>query len=294
MGSSKYTVSEIVKDIEQPDCGLLPIMNFNKFIIDDGFTPEPNENLNYTDIGLAVDYLTRFMLGIDKTAVFELSHKGLSRFKASLDGKQAEELVSRWNIYFANMVGLDDLSIMCACNLVKYDACYRGIPFGFDGVEIHPDEITTINIRAMVMRTLKFFETFGPIVDSGGKLVCESGRRICTGIYDYLTADTIWDIKTGVYTPANTDTLQVLMYYIIGSKENDKRFKNISKLGIFNSRYNEVYTIMVSKIDKELIRFIAEDILEYPKENKLSSILNDYAAINCKDDLSWRDLDKFY
>ena len=88
-----------------------------------------------------------------------------------------------------------------------------------------------------------------------------------SGDGDFLTKDTIWEIKVLRSGVTSRHTLQLLMYWIMGIHSGRDVFKDISKLGIFNPRQNKVYLLGVDKIPDETIRAVENDIICYKARN---------------------------
>ena len=54
------------------------------------------------------------------------------------------------------------------------------------------------------------------------------------------------------------------MYYLMGiNSTNEKYFKDVEKLGIFNPRLNSVYLLEIKKISSEIIKEISEKVIGY-------------------------------
>ena len=53
------------------------------------------------------------------------------------------------------------------------------------------------------------------------------------------------------------------MYWIMGQHSGRKIFKNISKIGIFNPRLNNIYIYDISKLSKDIISEIEKDVICY-------------------------------
>lgn len=93
-----------------------------------------------------------------------------------------------------------------------YDVCFRAGIIGYRPVkEIMPDAPTIENIRTMVNRCLNFWEEYGPVIVDG--FTFEGGYTdiVSSGDGDYLTRDTLWDLKVSKEAPKNKYTLQLLM-----------------------------------------------------------------------------------
>lgn len=100
-------------------------------------------------VGLAVDYLTRFMSGASPQEAFEISLRGASNLGE--DALAAKLL--------AEVKGLEDSSITNAIKLTRFDVYYRA-GLGYKPVsEIKPDQATIQNVRTMVERSLHFLKS---------------------------------------------------------------------------------------------------------------------------------------
>ena len=247
------SVTGRIKQIKQPPGGYLKPSKFEKENFTDGEILK-EENIHATLIGLAVDYLTRLTLGISKQNVF----------KASLLGANNVNEQDKAYDLFESINGLDGFSIYSACKLVGYDACYRVGPSGYKNVdEIEADQDTIDNIRVMVHRSMSFFDRYGPITKAGFTLEGGYTDIINAGDGDFVTADTVWDFKVSKKNPTPDQTLQLLIYYIMGTHSNQAEFQSIQKIGIFNPRMNCVYLKCISDIPQSTINEVSRDVIGY-------------------------------
>ncbi|MCJ2002864.1 hypothetical protein [Pseudolactococcus carnosus] len=258
------SVTQRISQIKQPRGGYIKPSQFNFFEYQDEFTLNENENIHATVIGLAVDYLTRFIMGANVSDAFKISLKGANI--AEKNFKQNKAIQTATNL-ISNITSLDEKSIISCCKLVTYDVWYRNhiAALKAKGVEeTNPNPDTIQNIKILVERSLKFWNEYGPIIKDGFTFE-PSGytKSVNTGDGDYLTADTLWDFKVSKDKPSNRHTLQLLMYWIMGQHSGQDIFTNITKLGIFNPRLNKVYTIDMSSISKEAIEEIEREIICY-------------------------------
>lgn len=101
--------------------------------------------------------------------------------------------------------------------------------------------------------------------------MCRSGKgtfggytpTVCTGDGDYLTADTLWDMKVIKSRITSKETLQLLIYWIMGQHSGRDLFKGITRLGVFNPRYNQVYLYDMHDIPAETVRAVERDVICY-------------------------------
>ena len=282
-----YSVTRRVSMVKQPRGGYLNKKQFDIICVDDGMVLNENENIHASLVGLAVDYLTRFMMGTPANVAFSISLSGAGNLDFAnsvhidVRGKSPDEVAAIYasgEIYktlkpieitksrklLAQIKGLDDNSIVSACKLVGYDVCFRANINGYKPIEeINPDKDTIKNINILVNRSVRFWSEYGPIVKDG--FVFPSGYTglVSTGDGDFMTKDTIWEFKTIKKDITSKHTLQLLMYYIMGCHSIYPEFKNIKRLGIFNPRHNKVYLADVSSIPQSVIDEVSTEVIGY-------------------------------
>lgn len=258
------SVTQRINKIKQPRGGYIKLSQFTIHEFNDGCILKEAENIHATIIGITTDYLTRFIMGTNKIEAFRISCMGAKIaeqiFKQKDSLKTAIKLLDEIN-------GIDDNSINNACKLVTYDAWYRN-PIGAlnaKGVnEINPDNDTIENIRIMVQRSVNFLNEYGPIVKEGFTFEPNGYTNIVdSGDGDYLSIDTLWDFKVSKNKPTSKNTLQVLMYWIMGQHSGQEIFKNIDKIGIYNPRRNEAYLLNIKNISQDIILEIERNVICY-------------------------------
>lgn len=249
-----YSVTQRISQIKQPRGGYINRKNFTTIVLEDGITLNPQENIRSNLIGLVVDYMTRFCMGIPKESAFHISLYGAKTANNEFD---AYKLLSKIN-------GLDTESIISATKLVGYDVCCRAGMTHFKPVsEINPNMNTVSNIITMIKRTLSFWEQYGPIIKDNFSFEGGYTPIISSGDGDYLTKDTLWDLKVLTEEIKPKYTLQLLVYYIMGKHSVHKEFNNITKLGIYNPRLNKIYTINLNVIPQSIIDIVSQDVIGY-------------------------------
>ena len=248
------SVTQRIAKIKQPYGGYLPMKSFFKEKFDDGLVLNENENIHASLVGIAVDYLTRFILGDSVDKAFHISCLGASNIG----------MLNKATVLKATVTGLDNVSIISACKLAGFDVCYRSSKSAYKPIEdINPDVSTIENIRIMVNRCVSFWNKYGPIVCS--ELTFEGGYTdtVNVGDGDFLSKDTLWDLKVSKSAPTAKHSLQLLMYYVMGQHSVHEHFKSISNLGIFNPRLNTAYICPVSSISAETIAIIEKEVICY-------------------------------
>ncbi len=252
--SKGVSVTKRINDVNQPGRGYL---NPNLFIVEEY---ESNNELSDSNafspnlIGLAVDYLTRFMLEKDPIKAFDIS----------LQGAEIVNEIELANYLIAKIKGLDDLSIDSAVKLCGFDCAYRVGWSSYKPVdEIFPGRVVINDIREMVNRSLKFFEKNGPIIKFGFTFDGGYTSKIGYGDGDFMTNDTLWDFKTIKGKITIKHTLQLLIYYIMGLHSKYPEYKNIKYIGIFNPKLNKSYKYPVSELSDDLINIIEKEVIGY-------------------------------
>ncbi len=248
------SVTQRISKIKQPRGGYINRKSFACITLEDEITLNTQENIHPSLIGLVIDYMTRFCMGTPKESAFRISLRGAEIAK---NGFNAHKLLSKIN-------GLNTESIINASKLVGYDVCYRaGMAYYKPVSEINPDINTVTNIIAMIKRTLSFWEQYGPIIKDGFTFEGGYTSIISAGDGDYLTKDTLWDLKVSKEEIKPKHTLQLLIYYIMGQHSIYKEFDNITQLGIYNPRLNKVYIIKLDTIPQSVIDTVSQDVIGY-------------------------------
>jgi len=273
------SVTKRISDIKQPRGGYLKPSLFETTVLEDKNLLNEKENINPSLVGLVVDYMTRFLMGTNIEDAFIISLKG---------AKRSEIFTKQDNLAVAvglliNIKDLDDKSIINACKLVTFDVWFRNPMAAINAIkynEVLPDKETVDNIRIMINRSLYFFNLYGPItkdgfdfapVNSTENQMIKSGEGtyggytsvVSSGDGDFLTKDTLWDFKVSKSKPTSHNTLQILMYWIMGQHSGQDCYKGIDKIGIFNPRLNIVYRYNIENLPKETIELIEKKVICY-------------------------------
>lgn len=249
-----YSVTQRIKNVKQPRGGYINPRELKADSLGPGIEAlNLAENISPNLVGLAVDYLTRFMSGASGPEAFEISLRGASNI--------GEDALA--TTLLAEVKGLDDSSITNAIKLTGFDVVYRA-GLGYKPVsEIKPDQATIQNVRTMVERSLHFLEVYGPKLLDGFTFEGGYTDTVSKGDGDFTTADTLWDFKVSKAKVKKEYTLQLLMYWRKGLHSVHPEFQSIKYLGIYNPRLNQVYRIAVADIPEDVIREVEEKVIGY-------------------------------
>ena len=275
------SVTQRISQITQPRGGYLSIREFKKEQLDDGKELNPNENIHPANIGMVVDYLSRFITNGDRKKAFFVSLRGAERCGRS---DEAEELLKK-------VRGLDDQSIDCACKLTYFDGFARGrVEEGSDYTTINPDHETCENIAIMATRVKTFLEKYGPVVKDGFIVPGFGAKYIDGGDGDYLTADGIWDIKVLKRDPEAKHTLQLLVYYLMAKHLGNPMFSGVQRVGFFNPRYNIAMYYDLSKLDPSIVETVERDVIGYGLKDEKKAIKGNPRAFDAMaSNLKWME-----
>ena len=257
------SVTQRISQIKQPTGGYIKPGQFKITKFNDGIVLADTENINPTITGTVVDYLSRFVSGSDIKDAFMISLAGA--FRAEKHGVDSAGLAATY--FLMNIKGLDDDSIINACKLTTFDTWARNPIAAMSSKgpkDTNPDADTINNIRIMVNRTETFWQKYGPVTKNGFQFG-ESGytATVDSGDGDYLTADTMWDLKVIKGRIQSKHTLQLLMYWIMGQHSGLPEFKSIDKIGFYNPRLDQMHLINISDIPQSTIAAIEKDVICY-------------------------------
>lgn len=251
----KYSVTHIIKSLKQPRGGYINPKIMTEVPFDDGKTLK-EESIHPSTVGMVVDYLTRFDNGETAEDAFSISLMGASLVERSQE-------VSG---YIGKISGLDNESIENACKAVYYDQFYRtGCKLHGDPTYNIPDTQTCDNIRIMVARVKTFLKSYGPIVKEAPVFSGDDSPTVATSDGDFITKDTIWDLKVSKDPPKITHTLQLAMYFLMAKRSDNPEYRSLTKVGIFNPRLNTAYILDMDNVPDEVLKRIGSEVLEYPE-----------------------------
>ena len=146
-----YSVTKRISMIKQPRGGYINKKELVVTQLDDGITLNENENIHASLVGLAVDYMTRFLMGAQKEEAFSISLKGALALDLFTGNKKQSSMKNATSL-LADIKGLDKKSITNACKLVGYDVCFRAGIIRYKPVEeINPDKDTIENYVTMIL-----------------------------------------------------------------------------------------------------------------------------------------------
>lgn len=237
------SVTSFIASRSQSARKYLPVSMFNDRQFNDDLEVHDGRMVGVK--GQIVDYMVRMMTGAPKHKAFKIPLLGAQRVS---EYSKAFDLIKLVN-------GLDDASIVAASQLVPYDVVVRRGPEYYNSYSHYSFNNQDIeDVRNMIIRTLKYFkESYQEIVETG--FTFEGGYTdiVTSGDGDFLSTDTLWDLKTSKKELSTTDSFQLLIYYLLGLRSDHDIFDNIEYLGVFNPRLNKSYTVAVRDISLQIV-----------------------------------------
>ena len=88
-------------------------------------------------------------------------------------------------------------------------------------------------------------------------------KNVAPSDADWITEDSLIDIKCTKDGPKSSETFQLILYYLLGMNEAPSTFRKIKYLKILNPRLCRVYTYEIDKLKKEDLKHIEIDIMGY-------------------------------
>lgn len=293
----RVTVSGAAGMVNQPEGGYIDFKDFHEDSFEDDtmISGGSKENIFASTVGLTVDYLTRYLLTNSKEEAFDMPYKGFEILKqyAIIKGMQIkvihklglendpefeyssldEEIAStNWDKIYNKLLSrldleLSDKYISAAVKLACFDVAYRSSPEYFTGIRhITPDSVTIDHIRCLIQRTLAMLQSYGPLISTGFNFPEAYTENIVNGDADYLTENTLWDLKVINDHFNQAHVMQLLLYWRFGMKSNPKQFSKTKFIGILSPRQNKAYRYDLSQIPKEFIDFLDYEIIGYKKD----------------------------
>lgn len=269
------TVSQCAKTLKQPRGGYLKRVDFTTKNFGGEYISNDNENISPITAGLVVDYLVRYKITKDKNLAFDIPLLGVRNLDLTLQSPLGAILKNQFggdfdpielsNELFNDLdLSFNDDSIIAACKLTAFDTAYRRSALDFTGIDdINPDKQTINQIKELVNRSLKIFDEYGGIIDSGFSFKGAYTKQMINGDADYLSLNILWDMKNIKGYIDKSHTMQLLIYWRLGMKSNPEKFSNVNFLGIINPRKDETYLYDLSNIDEQLVEFVDKDIIGY-------------------------------
>ena len=251
------SVTQRIHVIHQPRLGYLPIKLFEK--VEYAIHDELNSDAIISPgiQGCAVDYLVRFMSGEPLETAFEISLKG-AKILGNTEYYKALDILQ-------NVHGLDHDSVFNAIKLAHYDVVFRrGAYWYVNPSTIEYGNIDIQNITVLVHRTLSILSHYSPITETGFTFNGGYTPIVLTGDGDYLSNDTMWDLKCSEKKPGSAETCQLFVYLILGyhAFENEK-YRKLKYIGFINPILNTVYRIRIDDIPEEIFRTVNNKVVGY-------------------------------
>lgn len=261
----RHSISRRSETVKQPRGGYIPLSWFRTRTYGVKRLHVEDEALLPREMGMLIDYMTRYAAtmraGQSKqkaNRAFETCIQGaynyggeapcICRYEMSLiDYPFTCESVR----HALNVVYYDDFSVVCTHRRKK---------------KCIVDDKEARMVLAMVNNALRQFDADGGmraydfIIHGNDKVKYVSGGR-----GDYLTKNTLYDMKVSYSVPLDAWRLQIVMYYLMGLEMGLKAFMDVKYVGIANPRLNMTWRCSVATLrrHKTILRGICKDVIGY-------------------------------
>jgi hypothetical protein len=265
---------DVAKKAKQPRGGYVPIRLFDEYLICEEEFLNDEENLDPGLVGTAVSLMARKLLvpkARQSESLQDLMESQITR-AAILGARHMEQLGCGSEAEARELAkavrDLSDESIVAACQLSRFESCYRAGKGAYvDAEKATPDAATIENIRVMVKRAIDALRGHGGVTGLGVSFRGAYTKKVDSGDADLTTAGTVWEIDASEDDPTSAHTLQILMYYLMGRRSR-REFLTIENIAILNPRQNTVWQLKVADLPPETIRAVERDVIGYAEDSE--------------------------
>lgn len=254
--------------INQPRGGYLNFKDFQEDTFEDeDFIDGSKENISPYLVSIIVDYLTSYLLTKQKEESFDIALKGVKAIQQYASAEDSNSTDYR-EIYDKLMNRLDlelsDLCISSAAKLACFGVAYKRGPEYFTGIrDINPDTITIDHIRKLVHRNLTILKSYSEVIELDVDFPKAYTGNIIDGSADYLSDDTLWDLRVLKNRFNKNHSMQLLIAWRLGMKQNHRKYSKVKYIGIISPRHNKAYRYDLSQIPQEFIDFLDYKVIGY-------------------------------
>ena len=286
------SVTKVIKEIQQPYGGVLPVNMFR--VHDIGGDVIKCDKIRPVIVGKVVDSMLRVTIKSNKERLFKSSILGYEKriehfarqfsYNSNIDyeSKRIAQEDGIFNVYslinridkYMNDFKFYELAI-CISLIHQYDIWNEQFSYMSKHTTIEssrPKYYTKGDIRKIVelyKRTLNWLcDIIGDTSIVFDYKFYPDGytENVKYGVGDFVCCNTLFDLKCIGNKPKSIHTLQLLTYYVMGLHSHNKLYNNIKKIGIYSPILNILWYINVSDIPEESINFVLNEVLKYNKD----------------------------
>ena len=255
------SITKICQNAKQPHGGYLPLKNFKKITYD--FLPYDGSeeyNISPNIFGNAIDYGSRIFFDDN---IFDICLQAANAIGPKVHRRLNKE-IKKLNKYLDKNNEYNKEAVILLCNIVYFDIVYRSGQYSEEDLfTCDPDDTTVFLINLYIQRTLEFFKEVGPVCATGFTFEDAFTHLFTSGDGDFLTKNTIWDIKALKANPNAQQTLQVACYYVAAKHSKKEIYKNINSFGIFNPRKNTAWILNEEEVNSDVLSIVANQFMGY-------------------------------
>lgn len=266
------SVSELVERIEQPVSGILPVSNFTKRELhQDTHKLFGNNTIPAVHLGLIIDYCVKYILGVKLSDILHVEYEGYAehirvsavKYYDSLSEQSLTQIYvddERKKICLSDFVSNVENSttfeeyVTNMLYVIQYGDFVRNFRFAYNRLgEVFNTEISKEDIHDilyMFLRTRSWINTFSKVTPMYKFYPRGYNNTVTSGEGDFCTSDTLWDLKVSNGEPTTKDTLQLLIYYIMAMQSDNRLYRNVHKIGVYNPKLDTEWVCNMNDINE--------------------------------------------
>lgn len=251
----------------QDQKGYFPPATFTRQDLPRGHCPRPvtvDVNLDDRILSLVVEMLAWNRLSQSKEQAFSLARKGSRMVDEYQKAEQKKGFLRDLSLFYFKLAkpplshydkvmslaghlnGLDDDSIIMACELARYASVWRTSVGAFEHTTfVMPDVKTVAWIRQMVIATTDWMKT--QALTYQGIFMNGFNPKIGRGDIIPTTPETLWNIVTQETPMTKIRTLRLAAQYILAKEWDYRRLPNLKNIGVINPCRGEILTLRMDE-----------------------------------------------
>ena len=282
------SVTDIIKIIDQPYGGLLPISKFVESRVDDSYGTLIC-SMQPLYVGKTIDSALHLLVGKEPEKVLADALKGYNTRVEALANKYRNpaESESQLELYIqqedikkhvdvAHMLSVireavEKTDVVTVLNetygIIQYEEWNTRLSTKYNFASIN-DTIKTVpkgdmkKLYIMLYRTLKWLQRYDYRVQDFKFYPDGYTDTVQYGVGDFICNNIMFDVKCTKNKPTSQNTVQILVYYCMGLRSNNKLYKHIKQIGLYSPITNTEWIMDVKDIPVESIQYINDIIGE--------------------------------
>lgn len=273
------SVSQIVRDTEQPVFGILPLRYFEKKELkQDNYKLSVDETISAMHVGLIIDYCTKYSLGVPLQEIVYIEMAGYaehlrmdankffhseseqSTLQVYMDDVEKEICISNFMANVKKAETFEDF-VKSMYYVIQYGDLMRNSgPYAYYRSSTVFDTVLSENdiknILICYIRTHGWISKFDKVTPMYRFKPYGYNNTVTAGEGDFCTKNTLWDLKVSDGEPTTKDTLQLLIYYIMAKCSGNRLYAHVDSVGIYNPKMDATWICNMNKVDRSIVNSV--------------------------------------